>query len=119
MMEYEIGCLPELSLKNGVLNIVGRSTSQHSAAFIEPLIVDFYQYSINPEERTEINIKLEYTNSESNRSLMTILMIAEKMCRKGREVQVNWYVKDGDECMFDQGKIFRALVEVPFSFVTF
>jgi len=108
---------PDITFGGGIINIKGRSISEKSPAFFEKLINAFFEYTHNPEKSTKINILLEYVNSSSNRSLMNLLIIAEKMQERGHDVEVNWYYQKGDELMFDQGSIFRSLLDVRFNLI--
>jgi hypothetical protein len=98
------------------LSISGRSITSESNILYDPLLKSLYLYSQNPKEQTEINIQLDYLNSDSNRSLMNLLILAEKIYRKGNQVIIRWRYKQNDTFMFEQGKIFMSLIEVPFSF---
>jgi hypothetical protein len=109
--------MPAVTFNDGILSIVGRSIPHNSELLYNPLLMVLFNYSQNPNRSTEINIKLEYLNSDSNRSLMNVLIIAEKMHRRGNKVVIKWYYKNNDNLMFDQGNIFKSLIEVPFNFV--
>jgi hypothetical protein len=108
--------MPAISFKSGKLRIIGRSIPADSRRLYDPLFQVLYLYSQDPEDVTEINIQLEYLNSDSNRSLMNLLILAEKMCRRGKKVIINWFYKSNDTVMFEQGHIFKSLIEVPFRF---
>jgi hypothetical protein len=108
--------LPSITFYDGVLNIIGRSIPHDSNILYNPLIKVFYQYSLEPHDKTEINIKLDYLNSESNRQLLNVLIIAEKINRRGKNVLIKWHYKPTDLLMLEQGGIFKAIVDVPFSF---
>lgn len=110
--------MPAITFKKGKLNIVGRSIPIDSGELYELLYNVLYSYSDNPENETEINIQLEYLNSVSNRSLMNVLLLMEKIHNKGKNVVVRWFYKKNDMVMFDQGNIFKSLIEVPFCFET-
>jgi hypothetical protein len=108
--------LPAITFKNGKLNIVGRSIPHDSSEWFSPLLNVMYNYSQHPEKVTEINIHLDYLNSESNRTLMNLLVVAEKIYNSGRNVEIKWYYKSNDSVMFEQGNIFQSLIEIPFKF---
>lgn len=108
--------MPSITFKSGKLKIIGRSIPPDSKRLYDPLFHVLYLYSQDPEEVTEINIQLEYLNSDSNRSLMNLLILAEKMHRRGKQVVIRWYYKNNDSVMFEQGHIFKSLIEVPFCF---
>jgi hypothetical protein len=108
--------MPAISFIRGKLRIIGRSIPADSKRLYDTLFHVLYLYSQDPEETTEINIQLEYLNSDSNRSLMNLLILAEKMHRRGKKVIINWFYKNNDSVMFEQGNIFKSLIEVPFCF---
>ncbi len=108
--------MPAITFINGKLNIVGRSIPHNSREWFEPLFQAMYAYALEPKEITEIDIQLDYLNSDSNRALLNLLMIAEKMYSRGKKVIVRWYYQNNDAVMYDQGSIFKSLVDLPFSF---
>ena len=109
--------LPAITFSNGKLNIIGRSIPHiNTKEWFEPLLQAMYAYSLEPKEITEIDLYLDYINSDSNRALMSLLIIAEKLYNRGKQVLVRWHYKNNDEGMYDQGNIFKSLIEVPFSF---
>ncbi len=108
--------MPAITFSKGKLDIVGRSIPTESRGFYDSLFNVLYTYSNNPENVTEINFQLEYLNSDSNRSILNILLIAEKLYNKGKNVVIRWFYKNNDSFMLDQGNIFKSLIEVPFCF---
>lgn len=108
--------MPAITFKNGKLNIIGRSIPNNSKEWFDPLFQALDVYSKEPKEMTEINIDLDYLNSDSNRSLMSLFIIAEKMYNCGKHVIVRWHYKNNDTVMYDQGDIFKSLLDLPFSF---
>jgi hypothetical protein len=109
---------PSISFRKGKIDIVGRSIQPNAGEWFYPLFQALSQYSSNPHELTEVNIQLDYLNSDSNRSLMNILVLIEKIQSRGKKVIVRWYYKKNDHVMLEQGNIFQSLFEVPFSFET-
>jgi hypothetical protein len=108
--------MPTVRFKNGKLQISGRSIPTDSKKLYESLFHVLNIYSQDPAETTEINIQLEYLNSDSNRALMNLLVLAEKLHRKGKNVLIRWFYTDNDPVMYEQGHIFKSLIEVPFCF---
>lgn len=108
--------MPAISFKDGKLNIVGRSIPNDSCEWFSPLLDVMYNYSNHPEKITEINIHLDYLNSESNRTLMNLLVMAEKIYNTGRNVIIRWFYTTNDQVMYEQGNIFQSLIEIPFRF---
>ncbi len=108
---------PDIEFQDGVIDILGRSIQDYPNQKFERLINAFLHYSMSPLKTTEINIRLEYINSSTNRLLMNLLIIAESIKEKGFQVTVNWYYDIHDELMLDQGNIFKSLINVPFIFI--
>lgn len=109
---------PSISFRKGKIDIIGRSIQTNAGEWFYPLYQALNQYSSNPNDLTEVNIQLDYLNSDSNRSLMNILVLVEKIQSRGKKVIVRWYYKKNDHVMLEQGSIFQSLFEVPFSFET-
>jgi hypothetical protein len=105
---------PYLKFEDGVLVIAGRSIPENSVTFFEPLFKAIVEYSKKPFPVTEVNILLEYANSSSNRSLMTIFTLFEKLYENGNNVYVNWFFESGDDLMYDLGHDFKAIMRLPF-----
>lgn len=109
--------MPDIKFENGIMSIAGRSVPYDSSPIYKPLIDSFFDYSCCPDELTEINIRLEYINSDSSRSLMNLFVIAEKLFRRGYHVKVNWYYNGNNLGIYEQGNIFETLVDLPFNFI--
>lgn len=105
---------PFVKFEDGVLVIAGRSIPENAVNFFEPLFKIIAEYSKKPFPVTELNILLEYANSSSNRSLMTIFTLFEKLYENGNNVYVNWYFEAGDDLMYDLGNDFKAIMRLPF-----
>jgi hypothetical protein len=108
---------PDIKFENGIMSIAGRSVPYDSAPIYKPLIDSFFDYSRCPDELTEINIQLEYINSDSSRSLMNLFVIVEKLFHRGHHVKVNWYYNSNNLGIYEQGNIFGTLVDLPFNFI--
>jgi len=105
---------PTIKFEDGVLMISGRCIPENAILFFEPLFAYIAEYSKKPFPLTEVIILLEYSNSSTNRSLMTIFVLLEKIYENGNSVRVNWYYESGDELMLDLGNDFKTLLRIPF-----
>jgi hypothetical protein len=106
---------PAIKFEDGVLNVSGRCIPENSILFFEPLFKFIAHYSKKPFPLTEINIMLEYANSSTNRSLMTVFTLFEKVYENGNNVNINWYYETGDDLMADLGSDFKSLFRMPFT----
>ena len=105
--------MPAITFKNGTLNIVGRSVLNNSSVWTEPVSKALFEQS-SYSKTTQINIHLDYLNSDSSRSLLNLLSVAEKLHNMGKKVEIRWFYSNNDTSMLDQGIIFKDLIEVPF-----
>jgi hypothetical protein len=105
---------PMIKFEDGVLVISGRSIPENALSFFEPLFKYIATYTKKPYPLTEVNILLEYANSSTNRSLMTVFTLLEKIYENGNNILVNWFYEIGDDLMFELGSDFKALLRIPF-----
>mgnify|MGYP000955815278 CR=1 FL=1 len=106
--------IPTITFKDGVLTISGRSIPLHDQnQWLKKLINIMNSYAISPNDITEINIKLDYVNSESSRALVNLFTIAEKIYNDGRKVIVRWYCRNNDPLMLEQANLFQSIIEIP------
>ena len=106
---------PLIKFDDGVLVISGRSIPENAISFFEPLFKFIADYTKKPFPITEVNVLLEYANSSTNRSLMTVFTLLEKIYENGSNVNINWYFENGDELMLELGNDFKAILRLPFS----
>ena len=105
---------PFVKFDDGVLVIAGRSIPENALTFFEPVFKVITEYTKKPYPVTELNILLEYANSSSNRSLMTIFTLFEKFYENGNNVYVNWFYEAGDDLMYELGNDYKAILRLPF-----
>jgi hypothetical protein len=105
---------PFIKFDNGVLVISGRSIPEDSTMVYEPLFEFIENYIKDPLPLTEIDISLEYANSSSNRSLMTVFELFERIFLNGHDVKVTWYFAHSDQEIYELGSDFKSLLKVPF-----
>jgi hypothetical protein len=105
---------PFIKFDNGVLVISGRSIPEDSTMVYEPLFKFIEEYIKNPLPLTEIDISLEYANSSTNRSLMTVFELFENFYGEGHDVKTTWYFAPGDQEIYELGSDFKSLIKIPF-----
>ena len=104
---------PLMKFEDGVLLIEGRSIPEDSFSVYEPLFKFIERFSAD-FQNIEIQFRLEYANSSTNRSLMTLFEIMEEHQTKGNNIVISWYYAINDKEMLDLGSDFKDLV--PFKF---
>jgi hypothetical protein len=111
----------KFDLKNGELNISGRSIPENSLEFYNPLFeaLDKYLADPNPKNATTLNIQLEYYNSSSSACLLSVFKKLEKFNKgKGSTVTINWIYEENDEDILAAGKNFEGMVDLPFKMIS-
>jgi hypothetical protein len=106
---------PLMKFNDGILEISGRSIPEDSLELYSPLLDCLAEYVKAPLPVTVVKIFLEYANSSTNRSLMTVFEMMEELHSKGNEVSVNWYYVPDDKEMYDLGSDFKDLLLLPFN----
>jgi hypothetical protein len=105
---------PLVKFEDGVFVISGRSIPENAIDFFEPVFKFIAEYAQKPFPLTEVNVMLEYANSSTNRSLMTIFTLLEKIYESGYNININWHYEFGDDLMHDLGNDFKSLLRIPF-----
>ncbi len=107
----------EFDLKKGLLEISGRSIPENSIEFYNPLFSALDSYLREPNDKTNINIQLEYYNSSSSACLLSVFKKFEKLNKERGNVTVNWLHEENDEDILAAGKNFKGIVDLPFIIV--
>lgn len=93
--------------------IEGRSMPEDPKKFYHPILNWFETYKTVPNEKTELEINLEYLNSGSLKQVINVIYIIEEILDAGHDVNVIWKHKPGDELMRQKGLEFQNFLEVP------
>jgi hypothetical protein len=105
---------PLISFDEGVFEISGRSIPENAMTFFEPFFKFIADYTKNPYPFTEVNISLEYANSSTNRSLMNVFTLLERIYENGHNIIIYWYYENGDEIISELGNDFKSILRLPF-----
>ena len=93
----------------------GNSSILKSKFYI-PVIEWFREYSLNPNEQTAFEFKLEYFNTSSQKYIADLFKLLDKMFKNGYKTKVVWIYQHDDDDMRDIGKEFDYIFELPFEF---
>ncbi|MCX7987434.1 MAG: DUF1987 domain-containing protein [Bacteroidales bacterium] len=108
---------PRIRFENGKLTLSGRSIPEDSIGFFEPLMNELIAYAKNPASHTEVNLMLEYSNSSTNRMLVSIFEILKEVQAAGHSVTVNWYYVVDDRGMYELGNDLKDISTLPFALI--
>lgn len=101
----------------GVLTIKGRSIPENSIEFYHPLIEWIDKYSLQPIEKTEVNIQLEYFNTSSSKCILDVFKKLEGIKKSGKDIVVKWHYETDDEDMQEAGEDYQAIIDLPFEMI--
>ena len=99
---------------SNVFEISGRSLPEDASKFYDSVHEWLNKYVLNPNDSTELSMKLDYFNSASARKIVEILFILEKIQEVNKEVKVLWFYNEDDEVMEARGEEIKSVVELPF-----
>ncbi|NMC40496.1 MAG: DUF1987 domain-containing protein [Bacteroidales bacterium] len=109
---------PEIVLNpEGYIRIKGRSIHENAEEFYEPVVEWVKAYIENPADVTVVDIRIEYFNSPSARTLIRILQKLVYVAVKSKKCVFNWYYEEGDEDILERGEYFSSILSVPFNFI--
>ena len=98
---------------SGIIEFQGKSLPEDSVAFFTPVDAAIRNYIENPKPKTIINLRLEYLNSSSQKKMVLLISLFEILTINGLEVDVNWFFKEEDEDMQDEGFEFSRMISLP------
>jgi hypothetical protein len=104
-----------LNAQTGTLEISGRALVEDARKFFKPVLDWVKEYAKSPAPVTQLNVKLEYLNTDSSKVILDILTALEQV----EKSKVCWYFREDDEDMEETGEELAELVKVPFEFKTY
>jgi len=98
---------------NNEFKITGKSMPENAFEFYIPALKWLENYKQMPNQHTKLDITLDYFNSGSVKQVFKILCILEEITEQGKEVEVDWFYKKGDELMLSKGIEFDKFLDIP------
>ena len=107
---------PEINFKpeNRKLEIKGESYPEDSFSFYEN-IFDLMEEAVEKYEKFTLEIEVNYLNTSSTKSFMTLLDIAEDGFQQGKDFSVDWYYNEENEHAYELALDFKSYLELPFN----
>lgn len=107
----------DIDIEKGLFDFSGTSHIKDMEAFAPTfdLIKSYIEHP--PINRTVLNCRFEYFDSNTSRLLMEIFHLFEETHSKGNEVIVNWHSKYEDIDMKDSGVLYEELCNLPFNHI--
>lgn len=104
-----------LNPQKGLIEISGRSIPENAEKLYLPAIQWVKEYFSEPHQHTVINIKLEYFNSPSARSLINLLAAINDATPSKEKLTVNWFYDETD--ILDYGQDYQEILGIEFNFI--
>src|SRR5438067_13319531 len=87
----------DFNAETGVLQMTGRAYTQKIIDFYTPVIKWVDDYVMEPQEKTVIELKMEYINSASTMIVANLLKKLSGLQKTGKQFIVNWYHQEEEE----------------------
>lgn len=111
--------LPGITIdpKEGKLEFIGKSLPEDPTAFYIPVEAAVREYIKSPKSLTTIELRLDYLNSSSQKRILEILSLFEKIINDNTTVVINWYYPDEDEDILEEGKDIAKILKLPVNLI--
>jgi len=100
---------PEIDFneESGILSITGKSYPENTFEFYKPTIRWIEEYFENTQnEKTVVNLDLEYLNSSSLKAYFDIFDILQITQDKGKNISINWLYDEDNDIAEETGEDF-------------
>ena len=102
----------------GKLELVGRSIPENSLEFYQPVYEWLDTYVASPNDKTIVEVKLDYFNTSSSKCILDILKKVDKLDEAGFDILIKWFYNESDEDMMEAGEDYGDLLESPFEIIS-
>ncbi|MBI4645466.1 MAG: DUF1987 domain-containing protein [Bacteroidia bacterium] len=108
-----------LDKENGIFLISGQSLGENVKEFYADIINWLDEYIKAPNPMTNIVFKIEYFNTASSKRILDIFEKLEEIIYNGKSVVIDWYYFDIDNDIYNAGKEYANIVNIPFNFISY
>jgi hypothetical protein len=86
----------------GKFLLAGSSYLEDTTKFYEPILIWLKEFTIDTKKKIDLEIRLNYFNTSSSRSILDIFYIIKNFQNNGGKVKIDWYLKQFDPEMFEE-----------------
>jgi len=101
--------------ESGILLIEGVSIPENTFEFYDSALNWLSEYSISPNAKTTLVLKLEYFNTATASFLLNFFKKIQEL--KNTEVALDWYYEDDDIEMEDVGNDYKSMLSIPVNLI--
>ncbi len=109
----EVECSP------GYFKLSGNSILSDPRKFFKPIVEWVEQYIQDPQEKTTVDLKLEYVDTASVQSVFDIMRMFKPLQENEKEVEVNFYFEFDDPELLELGEIMEGRLGIKFNFIEY
>ena len=104
--------------QSGSLQIHGYSLPENSFKFYNPILIWLDKYILNPNEKTELDVRLVVLNTSSSKMFIDIFRKINKLVENNNsEVTVVWYYEMDDEDMHEMAIQYEEISKAAFKII--
>ena len=103
--------------QSGILKMNGRAIPENPEDFFVKIMDWVFDYFKNPPDETVVHVQLEYINSGSSKFILEFFHILEEKYKNGCYSKVKWYYEEDDEAVYELGKHYQSILELPFELI--
>lgn len=100
-----------------MLSITGSSFPENAVVLYDPVVKWIDKFNFNEIEIFTLKISLEYYNTATSKKLFEVIKRLNQTYQDGTKIEIIWEYLGDDEDMFESGRYYSELVEIPFRFV--
>jgi len=109
----EVECAP------GYFKLSGNSILSDPRKFFKPIVEWVEEYIKKPEDKTTVDLKLEYVDTASVQSVFDIMRMFKPLQENNNEVVVNFYFEFDDPELLELGEIMEGRLGIKFNFIEY
>jgi len=111
---------PEINFnaETGILSISGESYPENAFELYKN-VFEWLNLFFQQKRNVVINFRLEYFNTSSSKCILDILDLLEEYQNQSGKVEINWFYREGDDDILENGEEFAEDLSIPFNFKTY
>ncbi len=107
----------EFDSETSTLVISGNSFPENADAIYSDVLIWMNELDFSNVDKFILQISLKYYNTSTSKKLFEIVKKVNNAYRNGHKAEIHWIYMSDDEDMFESGRYYSELVEVPFHFI--
>lgn len=101
----------------GKIHISGRAIDESRTKYSEQMMSWVDSYMMDPADKTELIIALEYMNSFNTIFLSSIIRKLAKVNDSMKKLEIKWYIEPDDDDLLERAEHISATFNVPINFI--